>query len=75
MAYDRGGASMQHLLALAAKAHAEVAMLDHRMAVIMGASVACACSRPFCPKLEIQHNRRGRGVPTLTIRREEKMVL
>jgi hypothetical protein len=33
------------------------------------------CSRPFCPKLEIQHNRRGRGVPTLTIRREEKMVL
>ncbi len=33
------------------------------------------CSRPFCPKLEVQHNRRGRGVPTLTIRREEKMVL
>ncbi len=33
------------------------------------------CSRPFCPKLEIQHDRRGRGVPTLTIRREEKMVL
>jgi hypothetical protein len=24
------------------------------------------CSRPFCPKLEIQHNRRGRGMPTLT---------
>jgi hypothetical protein len=33
------------------------------------------CSRPFCPKLEIQHDRKGRGVPTLTIRREEKMVL
>jgi hypothetical protein len=24
------------------------------------------CSRPFCPKLEIQHNRRDRGVLTLT---------
>jgi hypothetical protein len=33
------------------------------------------CSRPFCPKLEIQHDRRGRGVPTLTTRSEEKMVL
>jgi hypothetical protein len=33
------------------------------------------CSRPFCPKLEIQHDRRRRGVATLTIRREEKMVL
>ncbi len=27
---------------------------------------ALHCSRPFCPKLEIQHDRRGRGVPTLT---------
>jgi hypothetical protein len=39
-----------------------------------------ACRRPFCPKLEIQQDRRGRGMPTLTgeevtIRREEKMVL
>jgi hypothetical protein len=33
------------------------------------------CSKPFCPKLEIQLDRRGRGVLTLTIRREEKMVL
>ncbi len=24
------------------------------------------CSRPSAPKPEIQHNRRGRGVPTLT---------
>ncbi len=42
----------------------------------MGAATAkSCCSRPFCPKLEIQHDRRGRGVPSLTIRREEKMVL
>jgi hypothetical protein len=38
------------------------------------------CSRLFCPKLEIQHDRKGRGMPTLTgeevtIRREEKIVL
>jgi hypothetical protein len=33
------------------------------------------CTRPFCPKHEIQHNRRGRGMPALTIRREEKTVL
>ncbi len=30
------------------------------------------CSRPsFCPKLEVQHDRRGRGMPTLTTRREK----
>ncbi len=29
-------------------------------------AIAYACSRPSGPKPEIQHNRRGRGVPTLT---------
>ncbi len=24
------------------------------------------CRRPFCPKPEVQHNRRGKGMPTLT---------
>jgi hypothetical protein len=43
-------------------------------------SVSSTCSKPLCPKPEIQHNRRGRGMPTLTgeevtIRKEEKMVL
>jgi hypothetical protein len=44
---DDGGASTRRLLALAAKAlaakaHAEAAMLDHRMAAMPGSSVACA---------------------------------
>jgi hypothetical protein len=33
---------MQRLLALAAKAHMEAAMLNHRMAAIPGSSAACA---------------------------------
>ncbi len=47
---------------------------EHEQRVIDNSPII-TCSRPFCPKLEIQHNRRGRDVPTVTIKREEKMVL
>jgi hypothetical protein len=41
-ANNNRGASTQHLLALAAKAHAEAGMVNHRMVAMPGLSPACA---------------------------------
>ncbi len=63
LALDIAYAVVAVSLGKSAASVASMAVAGHNVLSVQKKGV---CRRPSCPKPEIQHDRRGRGVPTLT---------